>query len=86
MCFLDLLGDAQSTSSAPCSVSQIQGQDKSVLYMNTMITEHSAGAAQVTECFHLTVDFEGNVPKYCFTASSESNTQTVETKVGMEGW
>lgn len=29
-------------------------------------TEHSAGAAQVTESFDLTAAFEGNVPKFCF--------------------
>lgn len=29
-------------------------------------TERTAGAAQVTECYHLAVGFEGSVPKYCF--------------------
>lgn len=68
MCFSDLLGDAQSISSAPCSVSQ-KSRAKINLH-GTRIpwpqTECTAGAAQVTECVHLTVDFEGNVPKYCF--------------------
>lgn len=43
--------------------------------------ECSAGAAQVTEWFHLTVGFEGSVRK-CY----DSSIQTVETKAGMEGW
>lgn len=77
VCLLDLVGDAQSTSCAPQSVSQ-KSRAKEIPWSQP---ECSAGAAQVTECFHLTVGFEGNVPKCC-----DSSIQTVETKAGMEGW
>lgn len=41
VCFFDLLRAAQSTSSAPHSVSQKSRQNKSALYTNTMITDRA---------------------------------------------
>lgn len=63
MCFLDL---HRALPLFRVAFPKSQWQNKSALYTNTMIREHSAGAAQGTECFHLTVGFEGNVLKYCF--------------------